>query len=185
MKEFNQIFENSHYHWDSIFSKFLNFDIKPLQSFLKKTRRGLFLIGYRILGKSEQKEDGEIYYSDLIEKKIKLNEINNTHETNEQFYDRVCNDFNQLNKLNNLKSVINEIKYKKDNNVNGDSNIDIHDEIKQYEINKPKYKEKENKTKEYKQKTSDADNDESVADSEDDSEDDSNADSEEDSVDNN
>lgn len=62
-----------------------------LQKFLKKTRRGSFLVGYRVLGQTEDKEDAEVYYSDsLNEKRTK---IDIKPESSIDFYKRILSEY--------------------------------------------------------------------------------------------
>lgn len=64
-----------------------------IQSFIKKTKRGNFLRGYRVLDVAEEKDDAEVYYTDIFEsskgsvKKVKP-------ESAEQFHERLCKEYN-------------------------------------------------------------------------------------------
>jgi hypothetical protein len=59
-----------------------------LQKMMKKTRRGRFLVGFRILGTSEEKDEAEIYYSDIGNEAKKKN-IDVKPVSSETFYERV------------------------------------------------------------------------------------------------
>lgn len=68
-----------------------------LQKFIKKTRRGSFLVGYRILGQTEEKEDDEVYYSE--EQEEKESSIKIKPENAKKYHERILKEFLEKNKI--------------------------------------------------------------------------------------
>jgi phage/plasmid-associated DNA primase len=60
-----------------------------LQKFIKKTRRGSFINGYKVLDIGEEKADGEEYYMALETKRLG-NSIDVIAETSSAYYTRLC-----------------------------------------------------------------------------------------------
>lgn len=63
-----------------------------LQSLIKKTRQGSFVIGYRLLDVNEVKDDDEDYYTDLFEKENK-SIVNIKPESATELINRLCREF--------------------------------------------------------------------------------------------
>jgi phage/plasmid-associated DNA primase len=63
-----------------------------IQKFIKKSRRGNFLKGYRILDLSEEKEDDEEFYTDLFEK-LSKSTVDIKKESALQYHTRLCKDY--------------------------------------------------------------------------------------------
>lgn len=107
------------------FKKNLNggFENSKIHKLIIKSNTGNYLRGYRILGDGEQLSEGEIFFIDSIntkqKQKIKLNP-----ETAEQFWERVCNDFD-LYQINKERAI--ELERKR--------RIILSKEIKEYDDN--------------------------------------------------
>jgi phage/plasmid-associated DNA primase len=113
-----------------------------LQKFMKKTRRGRFLVGYRILGQNEEKEDGEVYYSDLAEDGA-ASALICKPETSEEFYARICREYDSREASAKPDVPVKKgVDLKKNETfaqeVDSDSDVEI--EIKKVEATQPKKK---------------------------------------------
>ena len=117
-----------------------------LQKFTKKTRRGRFLVGYRILGQNDEKEDGETYYSELSEDSSKSN-VKISPESADEFYIRICKEYDVMEALEGKskpgkKKGIDLKKNQTFDPEDSDSDSDIDKEIDKVEDSKPKKKGK-------------------------------------------
>jgi hypothetical protein len=113
-----------------------------IQKFIKKSRRGNFLKGYRILDLSEEKEDGEEFYTDIFEKSNKST-VNIKQESAIQYHTRLCKDYDVkpftekscdiINNTNDSLSTVNSNTSIKDtklfNTFTEESDSDIEDLI--------------------------------------------------------
>jgi phage/plasmid-associated DNA primase len=68
-----------------------------IQSYIKKTKRGNFLRGYRILDLTEEKNDDEEYYTDLFETSNK-DLLKVKKESATEFHDRLCREYDAKQK---------------------------------------------------------------------------------------
>jgi hypothetical protein len=107
-----------------------------IQVFIKKTRQGNYLKGYRVLGAGETKTDDEEYYTDLFEK---LNDdvLNIQPETSTEYIDRLCREYDSQ------PTEINKPIYIPDNNKNNerneiDTDSDIDDMVQDNKNREPK-----------------------------------------------
>lgn len=98
-----------------------------LQKFMKKTRRGRFLVGYRILGQSEEKDEAEVYYSDMGTT-AKKKQVNVDPESSEAFYSRTLEEY--LTKRETSKPIpvkkkhtLNTKEFESDEDSDSDSDI--------------------------------------------------------------
>ena len=101
-----------------------------LQKMMKKTRRGRFLVGFRILGASEEKDEAEIYYSDIGNEAKKKN-VDVKPESSTTFYERVlaeCESGEQPERSMKIKKEKSEF-VDSDDSDDSDSDSDIDVEI--------------------------------------------------------
>ena len=122
-----------------------------IQSFIKKSKRGNFLKGYRVLDLTEEKDDDEEYYTDLFER-----ENNNTtsikSETTIEYIDRLCKEYD-MKKIENTYEFVNPKSDFNDNinytdNKDDDSSSDIEDMVADNIKREPnKFAKKQNNSK--------------------------------------
>ena len=102
-----------------------------IQKFIKKTRRGNFLKGYRILDIGEEKEEDEEYFMDTGVQAN--NDISNIKpESSLEYYNRLCKEYD-LNNMDSSNSKTYKPNLKKSSNnkvQDSDSDSDIDDIIK-------------------------------------------------------
>jgi hypothetical protein len=122
-----------------------------LQKFSTKSRRGRFLVGYRILGQSEEKEEEETYYSDSRHES-KENKVEIQEETSEDFYERIRKAVAEDQPLTptKKKKLLQKPKLVSDS----DSDSDIDYDAEKVESSRPKIKKKNQKNFSPKKETS-------------------------------
>ena len=93
-----------------------------IQEFIKKSRRGNFIKGYRVLDVNEDKNDDEEYYTDLFERD-KQDTVKIISESAIQYHERLCKE--HANKIKNNKiETPKQIERKTESAVDYDSDID-------------------------------------------------------------
>jgi phage/plasmid-associated DNA primase len=95
-----------------------------IQSFIKKTRLGNYVKGYRILGVGEVKTDDEEYYIDLFEKK-NLNALHIKPENAKEYVERLCREYDGVVQEPIIVLKDNDIK-----NDDTDSDSDIEELVR-------------------------------------------------------
>lgn len=109
-----------------------------LQKFMKKTKRGRFLVGHRILGANEDKDEDESYYSELNDEESAR--VVHARETSDEFYARICREYDAAEAKSGPHEVSRKkcINLQKPNMVDSDSDID--QDINKVELSRPKHK---------------------------------------------
>ena len=106
-----------------------------IQNFIKKTRNGNLLKGYRVLGNGETQTEDEEMYFDIFERKNN-NTLKIKAESAKQFLQRLCDEFD--NNPNNKKMVHKQEINNKLNNWDNDSDDDIEKLVKDNQRREPK-----------------------------------------------
>jgi phage/plasmid-associated DNA primase len=108
-----------------------------LQKFIKKNTRGTMIKGFRVLELGEDKTDGEEFYTDLFEDNEKdLLKVGS--ETTDEFYKRVCKEYDERNVSNekqNNKSFrkdkeCSRVDRRSKQKIDSDSDSDITEDLK-------------------------------------------------------
>ena len=96
-----------------------------IQSYIKKTKRGNFLKGYRVLDLSEDAAEDEEYYTDIYEKSNQ-NITNIKPESAEELLDRLCKEYdsNAIHNPIRPNQTIFEKKYNDTSETDSDSDIE-------------------------------------------------------------
>lgn len=114
-----------------------------LQKFIKKTKRGQFLVGYRILGNGEEKSDSETYYADLVSSTSR-NDISVGKESAEEFYARICKEYDAVESGQKLRTPGEKKKgvnlNKNETFEDSDTDSDIEYNIERVEKTRPRKK---------------------------------------------
>lgn len=92
-----------------------------IQSFIRKTRQGSYLRGYRVLDIGETKTEEEEYYMDEIDR-LNATESHIKQESSYQFVERLCSEYDnslpsksdQLDNDLNKETIVNESDYDSD-----------------------------------------------------------------------
>lgn len=71
------------------------FENSKLSKIIRKTKTGVYVMGYRILDAGEEPEDGETYFMDGLNPK-KTSVANITPEPTAQYYARVCEEYDSV-----------------------------------------------------------------------------------------
>jgi phage/plasmid-associated DNA primase len=102
-----------------------------IQTFIKKSKRGNFLKGYRVLDLTEEKDDDEEYYTDLFERE-NHNITAIKAETTTEYIDRLCKEYDMKKIETPYESGSKKPETTKTYNDDSDSDIDdmIEDNIK-------------------------------------------------------
>jgi phage/plasmid-associated DNA primase len=129
-----------------------NIENSKIQSYIKKTRMGNYLRGYRVLGLGESKTDDEEYYIDLYEN-ANINKLKIKSENSQSYIERLCNEYDLLgipesNVNTDGKNKFDVVSHNNDSDVDSDAEVDktIKNNIKR-EPNKNYIKNKINKSK--------------------------------------
>lgn len=112
-----------------------------IQSFIKKTKRGNFIKGYKILDLAEEKDEEDEYYTDLFERANK-DTMKIKKETAQEFHKRLCDEYDLANKTSgsNIKSTHDSFKsidIKTDKHSDDESDSDIEELINQVKESEP------------------------------------------------
>jgi phage/plasmid-associated DNA primase len=112
-----------------------------IQKFVKKTNRGNFLKGYRVLEMSEQKNDDEEYYTIIAAKKI--DSVKVKKESAIDLHERLCQEYDTKPFENSNGDSASNQKIKESTNASNtfdesDSDSDIDEIIQKVETNIPK-----------------------------------------------
>jgi hypothetical protein len=106
-----------------------------IQSFIKKTRMGNFLKGYRVLGVGETKTDDEEYYIDIFENTNK-HALKIKKESAIEYVNRLCADFNTTPIVKRISPIVDKVEsvnnlkpYAKATILNNVDNIEYDSEI--------------------------------------------------------
>jgi phage/plasmid-associated DNA primase len=95
-----------------------------IQSFIKKTRMGNFLKGYRVLGVGETKTDDEEYYIDIFENTNK-HALKIKKESALEYVNRLCADFNTTPIVKRIPPIVDKFdKVELDNKATILNNMD-------------------------------------------------------------
>ena len=107
-----------------------------IQTFIKKTRQGNYLKGYRVLGTGDTKADDETYYVDLFEQ-LNNDSLDIRPESSTDYVDRLCREYDSRPPENNDPIYIpDDNKNNKNNELDDDSDID--NMIQDNKIREPK-----------------------------------------------
>lgn len=125
-----------------------NIENSKIQSFLKKTRMGNYLKGYRVLGVGETKTDGEEYYIDIHEN-IDKNKMKIKKESSTEYIERLCKEYDKKNISDpiNIHSTVNTnmTSYKNNiMNIESDSDSEIDRMVEYNKKREPVNKQKKN-----------------------------------------
>ena len=104
-----------------------------IQAYIKKTKRGSFLRGYRLLDLTEEKSDGEIYYTDQFENT--LFNVDNITENSKDFHTRLCSEYDKISNRY-MKRDADKNKNNVDSVVS-DNDSDIEEIVDKVESTKP------------------------------------------------
>jgi P4 family phage/plasmid primase-like protien len=107
-----------------------------LQKYLKKTKRGNFLLGYRVLDMGESLEEGEQFYIDVFERSTKK-DITLASETAEEYHDRLCREYDSGVREEPPSNPLAPEKSVWDNGNNSDSGSDIEDLVENIKKREP------------------------------------------------
>jgi phage/plasmid-associated DNA primase len=109
-----------------------------LQKIIKKTRRGMFLIGHRVLEINEAKADDESYFGDDSGYDQKA-EYSNNWENSIEFYNRICRGYDYQNKerKNDKEHKGINLTYEADNDEDSDES-DIEGDIQEIKRTEPR-----------------------------------------------
>jgi phage/plasmid-associated DNA primase len=130
-----------------------NIENSKIQSYIKKTRMGNYLKGYRVLGIGESKTDDEEYYIDLHEH-TNINKLKIKSENAAAYIERLCNEYD-LSDISNIKVNDEKCNRESDNKselTDVDSDAELDEMIKtnkSREPNKFNTKNKFNKLNSY------------------------------------
>lgn len=109
-----------------------------IQTFIKKSKRGNFLKGYRVLDTTEEKNDDEEYYTDVFETSAK-DVLKIKKESAQELHARLCDEYDSNNKH---KEKINDASFNAQihNNVQNtdDTDSDIDDIVEDTKKREPK-----------------------------------------------
>jgi hypothetical protein len=72
-----------------------SFLASDIANFIKNTKRGIMLEGYRFLDFGEEKADGEMYYKDIADIQLDSSKSGVVKETPEEFYARICREYDE------------------------------------------------------------------------------------------
>ena len=117
-----------------------NLENSKLQKHIKKTKRGAIINGFRVLELNEEKKDDEMYYTELYENNEK-ELLSIKTETTDNFYKRVCHEYNLTNKSSNVDNSQmfrdnNEYKNADDSDDFEDSDIEEQIKISEKKLEK-------------------------------------------------
>lgn len=85
---------------DKDYKKSLGFQFEnsKLGKIISKTKLGIFIYGYRILEQGETLEEGEMFFMDVYTESKKFKSMDIKSETSEEYYNRICLDFDIIQK---------------------------------------------------------------------------------------
>lgn len=113
-----------------------NLENSKLQKYIKKTKRGTIIKGYKVLELNEEKHDDEIYYTEIYENTDK--ELSNIKkESTDEFYKRVCREYDRKNITKSSKIYSEDSEDSEDYEDSEDSDIEESIKLTEKKINKP------------------------------------------------